>query len=248
MSNEFQLTKEIEIEASPEELWDAIATGPGINAWFIGRSEVEPGPGGAVKFTLGDFTTAGTVTQWDPPKRFAYRGADLPDGSFMAFEYVVEGREDGSAVLRMVQSGVLDDNWEAEVEALDKGWDLYLHTLSQYLEHFRGSASTTVCLEGAMQAADEEKAWAILTGGLGLSGTVNEGDQVRLTVPGVPPVEGVVDYVHAPTAIGVRTSDGLFRFTGRYGSLGVGHHIFTGNVDERKAEEAWQSWLTGLYG
>jgi uncharacterized protein YndB with AHSA1/START domain len=245
-SHEFQLTKEIELDAPVEDVWEAIATGPGINSWFIGHSEVEPGEGGVVKFTLGDFSTAGSVTQWDPPKRFAYRGADMPDGSFAAFDYVIEGRAGGKSLLRMVQSASADESsWEAEYNALDKGWELYLHTLSQCLEHFRGETATSVCLD--VQAGEENKAWATLTSALGIPADISEGDQVRFSVPGVPPVEGVVDYVAAPNVLGVRTGDGLLRFTGQFGSMGVGHHLFAADVDQKKAEESWQSWLTGLY-
>ena len=34
------------VHATPEEVWQAIATGPGIDSWFMGRNEVEPGEGG----------------------------------------------------------------------------------------------------------------------------------------------------------------------------------------------------------
>jgi uncharacterized protein YndB with AHSA1/START domain len=243
MSHSFQLAKEFEFEASPEQVWDAIATGPGIDAWFMGHSEVEPAEGGAVTFSLGDFSTEGTVTTWNPHKQFAYRSAELPDGSFMSFEYLIEGRDGGSTVLRMVQSGVLDDNWEAEYDALDKGWNLYLHTISEYLEHFTGQTPKTVDAMGA-QAADEESAWALLKSGLGLNGSPTPGDSVHLPVVDE---DGVIDYVDTPTAIGVRTTDGLYRFSGRFGGMSVGHHIFDADLDQAAAEKSWQSWLIDLY-
>ena len=42
MGHEFELRKEITLAASPEQVWDAIATGPGMDAWFMGRNEIEP--------------------------------------------------------------------------------------------------------------------------------------------------------------------------------------------------------------
>ncbi|HEX4700507.1 MAG TPA: SRPBCC domain-containing protein [Pseudonocardiaceae bacterium] len=242
MSHSFELAKQSEFEATPAQVWDAIATGPGIDAWFMGHSEVEPVEGGAVTFSLGDISTVGTVTTWDLHKRFAYRSGE-PDDSFMAFEYLIEGRDGGSTVLRMVQSGVLDDDWEAEYDALDKGWNLYLHTISEYLEHFGGRTPHTINVLGA-RAADEVSAWAVLTYGLGLDGTPAEGDPIHLPVADV---DGVIDYVDAPTAIGVRTSDGLYRFAGRYGSMGIGHHVFAEDLNQAAAERAWRSWLDDLY-
>jgi hypothetical protein len=68
---------------------------------------------------------------------------------------------------------------------------------------------------------------------------------VRLTPEGLAPIEGVVDYV-SPVALGVRTGDGLYRFFGRGGTVGVGHHIFA-DVDQQQAERSWQAWLTRLF-
>lgn len=243
MSHSFQIAKEFEFDASPEQVWDAIATGPGIDAWFMGHSEVEPKEGGDVTFSLGDFTTVGTVTAWEPLKRFAYRSEEGPDGAFMAFDYLVEGRDGGTTVLRMVQSGVLDDNWEAEYDALEKGWNLYLHTIGEYIEHFDGRPSQTVDAHGA-QADDEDKAWELLKSGLGVTTTPKTGDTVHLPVADT---DGVVDYVEEKAIIGVRTSDGLYRFSGRFGGMSLGHHIFAEQFDKAEAARAWQSWLTELY-
>jgi uncharacterized protein YndB with AHSA1/START domain len=245
MPHEFELKKEIIIEASLEDVWEAISTGPGIDSWFMGHSKVEPSEGGTVSTELGGFTIESKVTEWNPPTRFAYRSNAAPDGSFMAFEYLVEGRDGGSTVLRMVQSGIMEGNWEAEYEALDNGWDLYLHTLKEYVTHFKGRASTGISGQ-AGPAASEQKAWDLLVGGLGVPSGIAEGDPVQFSVKGVEPVKGVVDIVHAPYFIGVRTDDALYRFSGRGGGMGIGHHIFS-EESQPNAEQAWQSWLTEIY-
>ncbi|HJW60302.1 MAG TPA: SRPBCC domain-containing protein, partial [Actinomycetota bacterium] len=138
MPHEFELRKEITLDATPEQVWEAIATGPGIDGWFMGRNQVEPREGGRSSMTIGGHTDEGVVTAWEPPRRFAFRGGS-PDGSqWMAFEWLIEGRDDGTCVLRLVQSGVLGDDWETEYDALGEGWDMYLHQLAQYLAHFNG--------------------------------------------------------------------------------------------------------------
>ena len=43
---------EIEVEGTPEEVWEAIATGPGITSWFV-PATVEPHLGGAVALDFG---------------------------------------------------------------------------------------------------------------------------------------------------------------------------------------------------
>ncbi|HEX2356421.1 MAG TPA: SRPBCC domain-containing protein [Micromonosporaceae bacterium] len=145
MPREFEVREAIELEATPEQVWEAIATGPGLDSWFMGSNQVEPGVGGRVRLTLGGQTSEATVTAWDPPHRLAYEGDRNPDGSFMAFEYIVEGRAGGSAVLRLVHSGFLGDDWQEEYDALSVGDGMYLRKLAVYLEHFAGRTAGTTC-------------------------------------------------------------------------------------------------------
>jgi uncharacterized protein YndB with AHSA1/START domain len=246
MPHEFELRKQITLDATPEQVWEAIATGPRIDAWFMGRNLVEPREGGRTSMTIGEQTEEGVVTAWEPGRRFAYRG-ESPDGTtFMAFEWLIEGRDDGTCVLRLVQSGVLGDDWETEYDALGKGWDMYLHQLAQYLGHFRGRpvVPVMVMLPGA---GDADHVWSVLSGALGLDRPATEGDKVRLTPEGLAPIEGVVDYVSSET-VGVRTDNGLYRFIrGFDGSVAVGHHLYMDDVDTKEAERAWQAWLSRVF-
>jgi uncharacterized protein YndB with AHSA1/START domain len=246
MAHEFELRKEITLEATPEEVWEAIATGAGIDGWFMGRNQVEPREGGRTAMTIGGHTEEATVTAWEPPRRFAYRTGGPGEAEFMAFEWLVEGRGDGTCVLRLVQSGVLGDDWETEYDALAKGWDMYLHQLGQYLRYFRGRPATPVTIMGP-GPGDPEQLWPRLRRGLGLAGQPAEGDRVRLTPDGLAPIEGVVDYL-SPDILGVRSDQGLFRFMrGFNGTAALGHHLYADDVDAKEAEVAWQTWLDGLF-
>lgn len=240
MARPFEVRKEIELDATPEEVWEAIATGPGIDAWFMGTNEVEPREGGVARMTLPGWTSESTVKVWDPPNRFVTETARGEDGRFMAFEYLIEGRGGGSTVLRFVHSGFLpDDAWEAEYEALKTGDPAYLQKLAEYLKYFRGRTAVPVSAYGPQ--VDKERAWKVFKDALGLTGEVAEGDRVRSTPEGLPPIEGVVDYV-SPDFLGVRTSDGLYRFIHGMGTVVVGHHIYA-DVDQQATERAWQSWI-----
>jgi uncharacterized protein YndB with AHSA1/START domain len=242
MAHPFEVRKEIETEATPEEVWEAISTGRGLDSWFMGRNEVEPGEGGKVRMTLPAWTLEATVTVWDPPKRLVTETGKDEDGRLMVFEYLIEGRQGGSTVVRFVHSGFLPgDDWETEYEALKRGDPMYIQKLAEYLNYFRGRTATPIDVYGP-QVPDREQAWARIRSGLGLPGAVSDGDQVRLTPEGLPPMEGVVDYVSLET-LGVRTSDGLYRFIhGFEGTVVLGHHIFA-DVDPQATERAWQAWL-----
>jgi len=121
MSYPYRIANKLEFDASLAQIRDAIATGPGIDSLFIGHGDAEPQERGNVSFSLGDYTVVGTVGTWEPLNRFSCRGTECPGGSCVAFDFLIEGRDGGSTMLRLVQSGALDDNWEAEYDALGKG-------------------------------------------------------------------------------------------------------------------------------
>ncbi|MFC4585237.1 hypothetical protein [Sphaerisporangium corydalis] len=132
------------------------------------------------------------------------------------------------------------------MDALHRGWDMYLHTLDQYLTHFPGRFALVV--SGARPgSAGPGGVWPTVLTGLGVTGEVVQGDRVRLTPEGMGPIEGVADYV-APGFLGVRTGEGLYRFTeGAGDTVVVAHHLFSDEVDLMDVEQGWQRWAEGLF-
>ncbi|MGZ3141244.1 hypothetical protein ACVDFE_04405 [Lentzea chajnantorensis] len=55
MTREFEISKEVEVGGTPEQVWDAIATGPGIDSWFMGPHTVDGRLGGRMSLDLGFF-------------------------------------------------------------------------------------------------------------------------------------------------------------------------------------------------
>jgi len=238
----FELTNQIQVPATPEQVWDAITTGPGMDSWFMGRNEVEPREGGTVRTVHPGFTMEATVTTWEPPTRFAERTDPDEHGAYHSFEYLVDARSPGDTSVRWIHTGVLAGDWEAEYEAMGEGDPMYFDKLAQYLTHFLGRTATPIDAFGP-NVAGRQDVWETFRRGLGLSGLVAVGDEVRLTPAGLEPLEGVVDYL-SPSFLGVRTADGLYRFIlGFEGTAMVGHHDFSPNVDREQAERDWAAWL-----
>jgi len=235
MGKPFEIRKEIPLDATPEQVWSAIATGPGLAAWFM-PMEIDP--------------TSPIVVAHEPGRRLAIRMPEGPDGSFHAFEYLIEAAGQGSAVLRFVHSGFTSDDWGDEFDTMTSfGWDMYLHTLSQYLTHFAELPAQYVEAEGPPASADEA-AWPRLLDALGLSDPVKEGAGVRFDVPGLGAVEGVVDYV-TPKFVGLRAPAALIRFHGRdiIGMpVAVSQHIYVSSYDIDGAHRAWEAWLADVLG
>jgi uncharacterized protein YndB with AHSA1/START domain len=235
VTKSFENVTELSVTATPEQVWDAIATGPGIDSWFMGRSEVEAGS--VVRTAFGGYTPEQPVTAWDPPGRLAYGSVPAPDGRFVAYEFLVEGRAGGSTVIRAVTSGFLPgDDWEAEYEAMTLGFGMFHRTLAEYLNHFAGRTARPLTVFGP-PVADWAAAWRSLSAALSL-----DGDAVRVAVPGLSPADGTVYYRNEHT-LGIRTSGALYRFLRGFGGQFVAaHHIFDGT----DTEPAWQRWLDKL--
>ena len=85
---------------------------------------------------------------------------------------------------------------------------------------------------------------SILRRALGLGDAAALGDAVRLDAAGLEPVEGSVDYL-APSMIGLRTSDALYRFAfiPVGGGIYLGHHVYRDDVDVEAVTSAWAAWL-----
>ena len=186
---------EIEVPGTPEEVWQAIATGPGMSSWFV-PTEFEERDGkpvaGTVKIVPGlEFRSP--VTAWEPPRMWAAQSDGVPGSPPIANEWSVEARGGGICIVRIVQSLFAStDDWDNQLEGAAHGWPGFLRTLRIYLTHFRGQRSM-VMKWMAPAAGTEAEAWETLTSALGLKG-MSVGQ--RVTAPaGVPAFSGVVEYV-----------------------------------------------------
>ena len=187
---------EVEVPGTPEEVWQAIATGQGISSWFVpAEFEVRDGKPVAVKVTMGPgMESTSAVTAWDPPRKWAAQSDGwIPGMPPLANEWSVEARGGGICIVRIVQSLFAStDDWDNQLESAAHGWPGFLRTLRIYLTHFRGQRSAIMKWMVPV-AGTEAEAWEALTAALGVKG-VRVGQ--RCTAPaGVPAISGVVEYV-----------------------------------------------------
>jgi uncharacterized protein YndB with AHSA1/START domain len=135
---EYRMERTYEVAATPEQVWDAIATAEGMSAWMV-PTELDPQVGGEVSFDLGDFTSTGVVTAYTPHQRVAYEEPGPIAGQVMpepiATEFVVESASGGSCVIRMVQSAYgTGADWENEFfDQMMEDWVVMLDKLVVHL-------------------------------------------------------------------------------------------------------------------
>ncbi len=191
---------EVEVPGTVEEVWKAIATGPGISSWFVPTEfEERDGKPVAVKLNFGPgMESSSVVTAWDPPRRFAAEAPGwVPGSPVIADEWSVEARGGGICVVRIVHSLFAStDDWDNQLEGTESGWPAFFRILRIYLTHFRGQRSAMMQWM-APAAGTEAEAWETLTAALGLKG-VSAGQHWNspATAPAaVPTLSGVVEHV-----------------------------------------------------
>jgi uncharacterized protein YndB with AHSA1/START domain len=93
------------VPGTPEHVWQAIATGPGVAAWYV-KAQIDGHVGGKVVLDFGaNGTATGEVTVWEPPRRFGYVEREWSDGAPpLATEITVIGRSGARCVVRIVHS------------------------------------------------------------------------------------------------------------------------------------------------
>jgi hypothetical protein len=170
---------------------------------------------------------------------------------FNALEFQIEAREGGTSVLRYMHSGIFVDDWDSQLDAVQQHTDFYLHTLSEYLEHFCGRKVTYIGdvpggILGPPVSAGAD-GFERLQRALGVGGS--EGDAVTFALAGPAASAGVIDY-RRPNFLGVRSADALYRFFGRnaFGKpVGMSIHAFADDVDAEQVKGEWQRWLASVF-
>ena len=105
---------------------------------------------------MGEDSSPGTVTGWDPPLRFA---VEEPEWAALAghagelvtplaTEFLIEARSGGTCVLRVVTSAFgTGADWEQEFfEEMENGWRPFFDRLRLYLAYFPGQRATPLDL------------------------------------------------------------------------------------------------------
>ncbi len=250
---------EVAVTGTPEQVWEAIATGPGISVWFV-PTELEEQPGGTVtqRHDQGPGgVVTGTVGVWEPPRRFGWVDdggwQPGPDASteHLATELLVEARAGGTCLVRLVSSGFgTGADWDDAIERVSDGWALCLAVLREVLDHFAGQPSAAFLLNGSADGP-VERGWSEVLQALGLPADAAVGNRVATSGSGVPALAGTVAYV-TPQHLVVRTDEpapGILTLMsadmGGRTMVRVQGAVFGEDAAERARaiERAWLTWV-----
>jgi uncharacterized protein YndB with AHSA1/START domain len=245
---------EFEVPGTVQEVWEAIATGPGISSWFVpAEFEEHDGKPVAIKFKFGPgMEPRAAITAWDPPRMFAGEGEVYGGSPPIATEWRIEARAGGVCLIRMVHSLFAStDEWDNQLEGAESGWSGFLSILRVYLKHFRGQRAAIMQIATPVATTDAET-WETLTAALGVKG-VSVGQ--RWTTPvGVSPLGGVVEIVTENPYDALLRLDkpgpgiaalGAVTYPGGQGMVAMNLYMYGDQAAETVARETpvWQAWF-----
>ena len=138
---EMKIRHRVLIRATPDAVYDALATGEGFDSWFTTGSEIDARPGGSFTFRWlkwgpdrTDGEISGPVLEAERPRRYVFQWNDhLGDRTTVAFD--IEPR-DGETLVTVTETGypdTPDGRWQFMDCAV--GWGEALALLKFWLEH-----------------------------------------------------------------------------------------------------------------
>lgn len=185
---------EAEVPGTPEEVWRAIATGPGISSWFAPAVfEERDGKPVALTVTLAPgMESRAEVTAWDANRKFVSEAPGwFPGSPPVATEWSVEARAGGVCVVRVVQSLFAStDDWDDQLTGAESGFPGALRILRLYLTHFGAQPSAFMQFMAPVMGTPAN-AWAALSSALGLDGV--QTGQHWVAPSDAPALGGVVE-------------------------------------------------------
>lgn len=243
---------ETEVPGTPEQVWEAIATGPGVSSWFV-PCQIEEKVGGKIVASFGPgMESTNTITAWNPPHSFSAEGGEMAPGApVMATEWTVEAKSGGTCVVRVVHSWFAEtDEWDGQFEGTEHGWPAFFRDLALYLLYFSGQPSGTFQLMG-FSVEPQDATWTKLEAALGLAGKA-VGDSA-VSPEGAPRLSGEIKYLSASKGENLlllqQPGPGIGHFfaipMGGMICVSVRFFIFgSGAADTvAKEEPVWSAWL-----
>lgn len=142
IENDLIIRHAVLIRADAEQVYDALTTTEGLDGWFTKNAQVDPRPGGAIRFRWVDWgpdhfsgEDGGPVLEADRPRRFVFQWRPDKPSYATTVEIELEAGNDGT-VVRLLESGY-HDTPSGRGACLDcaAGWGEALTLLKFYIEH-----------------------------------------------------------------------------------------------------------------
>lgn len=246
---------ELDLPGTPEQVWRAMATSQGMTAWFVPVT-VEERVGGAMTFQFGDgIESKGEVRVWEPPYRFVYEEAGWSgEAPPLATEILIEAKSGGVCRMTMAHSLFTEkDDWDKEIEGMEKGWPPFFDVLRIYLQHFpdlpAATARPTTRFDGEMKDA-----WIAATRAMKLN-DAKVGERRDVKAGDAAPLSGIVerrgeDATHNEITLRLSKPMSGVALIGAYHwggntRIAVSLYFYGADAEQlaKREEPLWSAWL-----
>ena len=141
------IERSIEIDASPDTVFEVITSPVHLTEWWPDEALFEPKTGATGRIVFGDRSSGDatvpniTILELDPPRQFTFRwlfpdDEHARDGNSMLVVFALEDLG-GRTLLRMTETGFREQGWEVamleeQYRLHETGWDRHLARLVGY--------------------------------------------------------------------------------------------------------------------
>lgn len=245
----------IDIDAPAADVWPYLSTSDGLSSWYVDVQLAEPKQGAAATLDFGGgMVVPAQIHTYEPGHKI--RLGPPPDvDSPRVEEYRVTPRDGGGCTVRIVNWGFGEGaDWDAEYDAVKKGWLEFLGVLKRVVESFRafGRPRRVMLLSFG---ADPDAAWLRLAKDLGADalGAETPGAQVTLRPSFGPALTGTLDSV-GDRKVGVHAATPTGGFVLRaaiecsmYGVMIGTTMMWFGDAAASAPADAWRQWFAQTF-
>jgi len=179
------------IEAPAQDVWDAFATGDGLEHWFALDARVEPGVGGTIHLSWrNEYDWASPIVGWDEGRSMKVvwpeAEGDGPRAGRFGFEITVDALDADTASLTLVHFGFpRTPEGDEMFEVIARGWRNELAVLKTALEDHAGEDRRVVYARAFLGETDPQSTWDRVLGSGGLlDGTTEPGARFAAALGG----------------------------------------------------------------
>jgi uncharacterized protein YndB with AHSA1/START domain len=224
----------VELDASPEDVFRAVANGTELAKWHVPNARVTPptdGKKASIWLSWGEgMSVEKEVEIWDEPKRLRYpAGRNSETKAQLWADWSIEAREGGKTTLRLVHSGFsANADWDDEYESHARGWRLMLQNLRHYFSRHAKKAAVHLPFTKKIDAL-RPATWSALLSKLGLEGVPAAGQPFRITRPDGQVITGKFDLVNPARDLALvvhELDDALLRFSLEGGAKAPGTFLY----------------------
>jgi uncharacterized protein YndB with AHSA1/START domain len=228
----------VELDASPEDVFRAVADGTEIAKWLAPEARVTPpteGKKGSIWLSWGEgMGVEKPIEVWDAPRRMLHASGENPETKAPLWvDWQIEAKAGGTTTLRLVHSGFsASADWDDDFDAHARGWRLMLANLRHYFARHAKKPAVHLPFMAKVDSP-RETVWGTLLSKLAFQGAPKAGDAFRVTVAPADVLTGTLDLVTPARdlALVVRElDDALLRFTLEGGSKPSGATFVYGYV------------------